>query len=375
MQHKFLIFRFGQIGDTVAALPSLWMLRKQFPNAKIVLLNEIPIRQTHLPPEMVLPSNGLVNGFEQYPAGASFRNFFTAWLLLSRLRKEGFSTLVYLVPSARTKRARLRDRIFFRMAGFKNVLATQGFYGDLRPKTPDGSPIPVPKEADALLARLGNDGLPVPAPEHGCMDLQISDAERTTAKQWWQQKTGPRPGPDGWVAICVGGKTSSQLWPVERYAEVVRMLIEKHGLFPVIIGGREDCEVGEKLLSQWGTGLCAAGELSVRESAALMEGARFYLGNDTGVMHLAAAVSIPCVGVFSARNWPGIWEPYGHGHKVLRFDVPCSGCHLAVCKQNLECLKGISVEQVYQACVEVLERQARSGEQKAAVSSKQNAEN
>jgi len=84
-----------------------------------------------------------------------------------------------------------------------------------------------------------------------------------------------------------------------------------------------------------GTGLCAAGELSVRESAALMEGARFYLGNDTGVMHLAAAVSIPCVGVFSARNWPGIWEPYGHGHKVLRFDVPCSGCHLAVCNKTL----------------------------------------
>jgi ADP-heptose:LPS heptosyltransferase len=190
------------------------------------------------------------------------------------------------------------------------------------------------------------------------MDLEISDAERAKANLWWQQKTGPRPGPEGWVAICVGGKTSTQLWLLERYVEVVRILIEKHGLFPVIIGGREDREAGIKLLSQWGTGLCAAGELTVRESAALMEGAQFYLGNDTGVLHLAAAVGIPCVGIFSARNWPGIWEPYGRVHKVLRFDVPCSGCHLAVCSQNLECLTGISVEQVYQACVEVITKQS-----------------
>jgi ADP-heptose:LPS heptosyltransferase len=354
---KILVFRFGQIGDTVAALPSLWVLRQQFPDAQMVLLNEIPIRQTHLPPEMVLPATGLVDGYEQYPAGAALRNLFSAWRLLRRLRKQGFSTLVYLVPSARTKRSQIRDRIFFRLAGFKKLLATQGFYENLRPKTPEGSPIPLPKEADALLARLKCDGLLVPETDCGRMDLQISDAERAKAKQWWQQKAGPRPGPNGWLAVCVGGKTSTQLWPLERYAEVGRLLIERLELFPVIIGGKEDCEVGEKLLSQLGTGLCAAGELSVRESAALMEGARFYLGNDTGVMHLAAAVGIPCVGVFSARNWPGIWEPYGGGHKVLRFDVPCSGCHLSVCDKELQCLRGISVEQVYQACEEIIKRQ------------------
>jgi len=238
MQHKFLIFRFGQIGDTVAALPSLWMLRKQFPNAKIVLLNEIPIRQTHLPPEMVLPSNGLVNGFEQYPAGASFRNFFTAWLLLSRLRKEGFSTLVYLVPSARTKRARLRDRIFFRMAGFKNVLATQGFYGDLRPKTPDGSPIPVPKEADALLARLGNDGLPVPAPEHVAWICKSRMQNAPQQNNGGNRRQVPDLGRTAGGHLC-GWKNSSQLWPVERYAEVVRMLMRNTDFSPLsLVGGK-----------------------------------------------------------------------------------------------------------------------------------------
>ncbi len=352
-----LVFRIGQIGDTVAALPSLWLLRQQFPDARIVVLSEIPARKTHLPPETVLPPTGLVDGFEKYPGGASAKNFFAAWRQIRQLRKQGFDTLVYLAPSGRTKRQRLRDRIFFRSTGIKRLLAFNGFAEDLLPKSFDGTLTPQPKEADALLERLRRDGLPVPVPGQGCLDLGITEAERQRARDWWRQKAGARPGPDGWVAICAGAKYTAKLWPLDRYIEVVRLLMDKHGIFPVIIGGAEDREVGKQMLAQWETGLCAAGELCVRESAALMEGARFYLGNDTGAMHLAAAVGIPCVAIFSARDWPGIWEPYGSGHKVLRFDVPCSGCGLEICDKELQCLRGIQVEQVYEACVEVMAKQ------------------
>jgi len=74
-------------------------------------------------------------------------------------------------------------------------------------------------------------------------------------------------------------------------------------------------------------------------------------------MHLAAAAGIPCVAIFSARDYRGLWEPYGENHKVLRFDVPCSGCGLEVCDKNLECLNGIPVQQVYEACVVVMAKQ------------------
>lgn len=360
-----MVFRFGQIGDTVAALPSLWVLRRQFPAARIVVLSEIPARHTHLPPETVLPENGLVDGFEKYPGGASLKNFFAAWRKIRQLQKQGFDTLVYLTPSGRTKKQRLRDRLFFRFCGLKFFFATKGFAENLHPRSPDGRLAAEIKEADALLERLRLDGLPVPVSGEGCMDLRITESERQRARDWWRQKVDSRPGPNGWVAICTGAKFTSKIWPWERYAAVVRLLVEKQGLFPVIIGGREDREGGEKLLSKWGTGLCAAGELSVRESAALMEGARFYLGNDTGVMHLAAAVGKPCVGIFSSRDWPGIWEPYGVGHKVLRFEVPCSGCELMVCDKDLQCLRGIEVQQVYDACVAVLkeQEQSRSGKE------------
>ncbi len=360
---RILVFRIGQIGDTVAALPSLWVLRKQFSNARIVILSEIPAKKTHLPPKTVLPQTGLVDGFEKYPGGASVRNFITAKRQITRLRRQGFDTLVYLTPSGRTKKQRLRDQLFFRLCGIKRLLAFKGFAENPYFRLPDGTMVPLQKEADALLHRLKLDGLPVPAAGQGCMDLQITEAERERARTWWRQNGSPIT-PQGWVAICTGGKAPSQLWPLKRYCEVVQLLIKSHGFFPVIIGGKEDRQVGEELLAGWGTGLCAAGQLSVRESAALMESARFYLGNNTGVMHLAAAVGTPCVAVSSARDWPGIWEPYGNGHKVLRFDVPCSGCKLEVCDKNLDCLNGIHVERVYQACVEVLKRGAQSGERR-----------
>jgi ADP-heptose:LPS heptosyltransferase len=249
--------------------------------------------------------------------------------------------------------------LFFRLCSIKYLLAVKGFYEISHPRSSNGDIIPLPKEADAMLERLKFDGILTPAKDEGSMNLQITADERAKAENWWQQNTARQPLPNSWFAVCVGGKTAAQLWPWERYVEVMRLLVQKNGLFPVVIGGREDREIGAKLLAQCGIGLCAAGELTVRESAALMAGARFYLGNDTGVMHLAAAVGIPCVGVFSARNWPGIWEPYGRGHKVLRFDVPCSGCHLSICNQDLKCLTNISVDQVYQACREIME--AKSG--------------
>ena len=352
-EQRIIVYRFGQIGDTVVAVPALWALRRQFPDARLVLLSELPARRTHLPPEAVLPALGLVDGFEKYPAGTSIKAILAAWRCIRRLQQQRFHTVVYLVPTERTRKQRLRDLVFFRLSGIKRVLAAHGFSGDSRPKAPDGSLVRVPHEADALLARLKHDGITIPEEGQGCMDLAITPAERERAKRWWREHGDP-PTPNGWVAVCAGAKFASKLWPLDRYAALVERLIRDRGIFPVVVGGPEDRVIAAQLLSRWGVGLCAAGELSVRESAALMTGARFYLGNDTGVMHLAAAVGVPCVAVFSARDWPGKWEPYGPAHKVLRFDVPCSGCRLEVCDRGLICLTNLSVQEVYAACLEVL---------------------
>src|SRR5207244_10101617 len=75
-----------------------------------------------------------------------------------------------------------------------------------------------------------------------------------------------------------------------------------------------------------------------------------YLGNDTWTMHLASAVGTRCIAIFSARDHPGKWYPYGQGHVVIRKHVPCEGCYLTVCEEHrMACLMEIIVEEVCQA--------------------------
>ena len=351
---RLLVFRFGQLGDTITALPALWTLREQFPAAHLALLSEVPSHGTHLPPDAVLPKEGLLDDFLRYQGGVSWNRALDYAGRLWNLRRQRFDTLAYLVPSTRTVRQRQRDAAFFRLAGIGRLLGFHGFPADASPRGADGLPMPVEHEADALMRRLAVDGVTVPGAGQGCMDLRITEAERARVLAWWAGHAEGAIPKQRWVAVCPGTKWPSKQWPVERYLALGKKLWTEHGLLPVVLGGPEDRGIAAHLIAGWGAGRCAAGELSVRESAALLEGAAFYVGNDTGTMHLAAAVKTPCVGVFSAQDWPERWHPYGDSHRVLRVSVPCSGCRLPICDRELQCLTSIGVEEVYAACVAAL---------------------
>ncbi len=80
----------------------------------------------------------------------------------------------------------------------------------------------------------------------------------------------------------------------------------------------------------------------------------FFLGNDTGSMHMAVAAGLKCVAVFSSRSAPGAWYPYGPGHIVLRKFVPCEGCQLVECVENrMQCILAITVDEVLSTCREM----------------------
>jgi ADP-heptose:LPS heptosyltransferase len=137
-------------------------------------------------------------------------------------------------------------------------------------------------------------------------------------------------------------------------------MIEEFGIWPVVFGGAEDALVGDKLLEAWGRGYNAAGELSVRAAASALKLCVLYLGNDTGTMHLAAAVGTRCVAIFSARDWPGRWHPYGTDHLIFRKAIECEGCGLVECvERKNECLRRISAEEVLAGCDAILREQFR----------------
>ena len=166
------------------------------------------------------------------------------------------------------------------------------------------------------------------------------------------------------VAFGPGSKMPCKKWPVERFAEVGRFLTDK-GMFPVIFGGPQDRKLADSLLKNWnGMGLNLCG-VSIAESAEGLRRCAFYVGNDTGTMHLAATVGLKCVAIFSARDAPGRWHPIGTGHIILRGQVPCEGCMLTRCnKEVTECLDMIRVEHVTVAIEELIKGSVATPEHK-----------
>lgn len=104
-----------------------------------------------------------------------------------------------------------------------------------------------------------------------------------------------------------------------------------------------------------GPGLNLCGLLTPRESAAVFMRAVVFLGHDSGPMHLAAAVQTPCVAIFSSRNLPGVWFPYGERHRVLYHRVDCEDCRLSTCTiQKKKCISSIAVDEVFEQAAGLL---------------------
>ena len=351
---RILIFRIGHLGDTVVALPALWAVREAFPAAHIALLSNADAKNPHyISPEKVLPRDGLIDEFISYPGNLGRAATLMAMgRLMTRLRRGRFDAVVYLMPRSRSLAQIVRDERFFRLAGIAKIFGVEHLK---RTRLDEKIPVPTPTvefEAVHLLQCLAADDL-VPDRKFRT-EMLLSDAELTAARGWFELAAGSAADGHKIVAVAPGSKWESKVWPKERFAQVVRRLIDAFDLFPVILGGVEDRKVGDNLIASWNRGVNSAGELSVRESAALLQDCAMYLGNDTGTMHLAAAVGTPCVAVFAAIDWVGKWTPFGDNNRVFRKSVECEGCHSPFCHNNHKCLDLVTVDEVYGACAEIL---------------------
>ena len=354
---RILVFRIGQLGDTIVALPALWVLRQQFPQAHLTLLCDRHPTKHHVLASDLLAGAGVLDAFESYvvddsPVGRMLRpvRMLGLW---ARLRRGRYDTMAYLAPSTRQPAEVARDRKFFAAAGIQRFLGMDGFTP--LPRKIAGQPLgSTPAESDLLLTRLAVDGLPVPGPGQGSLELGVGAAEAQQVSTWLHSQ--PTDGGRRWVGVGPGSKMPAKRWPEERFQTVVNRLIVTHGIWPVVFGGAEDRAVGDRLIATAGRGYNAAGQLSLRGSVAALKRCALYLGNDTGTMHLAAAAKVPCVALFSSREWPGMWFPYGVEQTVLRTPIECDGCALVEClERDNECLRRIGPEAVVAAGLKYLE--------------------
>ena len=362
---RILIFRTGQLGDTLVVLPALHALRLQFADAEIVHLYDHHFGKSYVMSRALLEGSGLVDGFIRYSIGYSLKEKLLAALdkcsLLLKLRRHKFDMVIHLEPGMKTPRQRWRDWVFFRLAGIRKQISCSAFR---RPVDRSNS-FMVEHESDFFLRALRAQGIDVPSRGRGCMDLGLGKGETQEVQSWLKSQDSALGSQVSTlrsiytVAVGVGSKMQSKLWPIERYQQVLERLVAEHQIMPVFFGGAEDASVADDLIHKLGVGLNACGKLSLRGSARALEECAFYLGNDTGTMHLAVATGLKCIAIFSARDIPGKWYPYGEGHKVHRVAVDCQGCMLYEChEEDRKCLMAVQPEEVYFSCVELIEQRA-----------------
>lgn len=339
-QKTVLLFRIGQLGDTLVSLPAIDAIKKRHGEYRLILLTDRQKGNNRIVSSWdVLGPLNIFDEVVYYEHTSNvigtIKNMFR---LIFRLKSLGIQKAYNLAPERRDKQ-KFRDNVFFKyLLGITNYLDDKAV--SWPPRNKSGKTSYVDPEWFRLLRVTGGDV------QHNQYRLDVPQSFREEAERSFKA-LGIRC--DGNViAIGPGSKMPAKRWPRENYADLGAMLLDRYpDISLAVLGGKEDAGIGNELCAGWGTrAFNLAGKLSIYGSAAALERCAMYVGNDTGTMHLAAMVGKPCVAIFSSRDYQGKWEPYGDGHIIMRTDPACAGCMLEVCTRNMECLTAISPEDV-----------------------------
>ena len=348
---RVLIYRAGALGDAIVAIPAINLIRRHFPDARLTLMTVGATATSE-----VVWSGDVLDacvGFDEYIRyeASTLTNLPRLWRLLQEVRRQEPDLVVHLGTDKNSMIRVFRDRMFFWVAGARRFIPCYSskamVFGALRRtrRVYESEVIRLVK----CLSQIGitNGQIAFDLPRRAEHIQTVSD--RLSASRLLEGHP--------LVGLCPGSKQEIKRWPVERFAEIGKMLIQDGGVNIAVVGGPDELEAGRHISAAWPNGrwVNLADQLSVLESAELLRRCLFYVGNDTGAMHLAASVGTRCVGIFSARDAEGSWYPFGSNHITLRKNVSCQNCYLHVCeKEALRCLSGISVDEVWVACLRML---------------------
>ena len=354
--HRILIYRIGNLGDIICAIPAMVAIRRRFPTAWIGLLTNKAI-ESDPDPEAILEGNDFLDTIITYNP-RQIRNFQYLKSLLAHIHDLKPELLVYFSLSDTTRRRLLRDWLFFKMAGCRKLI------GFNKPKPEkmilkDGIKMPIfPQEVDRLMRHVVPLGIDPGKVE---FRLPIKEKDREIINRIWARYRLNNKSPI--VAICPGAKFQAKRWPEQRFSQVVSILSRKYEAQIILIGGPAEEEAGKKIVKASRTSVVnLIGQTTYMQSAEVLRRCDLLVSNDCGPAHLAAAVGTPVVGIYSSRDYPGAWHPWGNIHTILRNDsVSCRFCFKTDCETK-ECINGITVDQVIEACDKYLSSLPPKGE-------------
>jgi lipopolysaccharide heptosyltransferase I len=345
---RLLLVKPSSFGDIINALPALSALRHAWPETAIdwiVKPQWAPLLKNHPMLHEVLPFPGNLREWRR-TIGELRRRRYDMVIDLQGLFRTGFLSMV-LGSRARAGFAEGRE-------------GSRWFY--THPMPTSGASVHVVERNLEVIRALGvsTDGV------RNFLLPRNPEADEWVERLWAKEQVKP----DEMVYLVhPGTRRETKRWPAERFAALLERLVATPSYRVVLIGGDEERkefprDSGEARARP----IDLLGRTSLPQLVALTRKATMLVTNDSGPMHLAAALGIPVVALFGPTD-PRRVGPYGSGHIVLRKDVDCSRCSRHRCVKDSQCMKAIEVDEVYAAVAGRLKMTAgrgdRAGEQEA----------
>jgi heptosyltransferase II len=172
----------------------------------------------------------------------------------------------------------------------------------------------------------------------------------------WAERGRTLLGDDGpWIGVNPGAfYGAAKRWPPERFAAAADLVARRVGAKVAIVGGAAERPLGEAIAEQLrAPSRVLCGETTLGELLGVLSGLRLLLTNDSGPMHLAAALGTPLVAVFGSTDWTET-APVSPRARVVREDVECAPCLLRECPIDHRCMTRVGVARVASAALELV---------------------
>jgi heptosyltransferase-2 len=327
---KILIRATNWVGDAIMALPALRAVRGRFPDAEIAILALPYVADIYREQQV---GNSLI----VYDRRGVHATFSGRERLAAELRTQKFDIALLLQNAFDAAwiawRAGIPQRIGYARDA-RTLLLTQSV------AVPKSGEIPA-HEKFYYLELVRRAGWIEALPEEPLIALHIPEQSRRRAAEFLLA-SGARPAA---MRIAVGAGASygsAKCWPPDRFAEVLNHLQQEIDVDVILLGTAAEASVSAAIASGLRhPPIDLTGKTGVADLPALLSECHFFIGNDSGAMHVAAAVGLPVVAVF------GPTDPHGTAPVTPRCTIVqqkpyCSPCFLRRCPTNHRCMTAVT---------------------------------
>jgi ADP-heptose:LPS heptosyltransferase len=340
---KICIYRVGNIGDIICAIPAIIAIRRAYPDACITLLTS-PGKKGSPGAKELLEGVWFIDKLWVYYSD-EIGNSRKTVEFIKKIRVEKFDLLIYFPQELITLKTLFRNLIFIKLCRIKKAVGFE--YSTIKKWTKAQSAVyQFDNEVDRLINLLKRWNIPIsgkieydlPIPKNiQEAALKIIDENKINSKLIF--------------GIMPSASYEDNQWSLDNFSEVSKFILQKYKDCQIVIfGGSGDKDKGEYIKNQIGSdaviNLC--GETSLLETAFVVNKLTLLVSNNTGLMHMAALAGIKVVAIFSPAELNGKWRPYGENSKELinRSASECDGYYYKKTQNCHERINDVSVEEV-----------------------------